>query len=71
MTLKAFLTATACVAALLMAGCAAVRYPTYYALNVAPAPKPAADDGRRSVAVGPASASLLTGRLIHGTTRVP
>jgi uncharacterized lipoprotein YmbA len=51
MTLKTFLTATACIAALLMAGCAAVQYPTYYALNVAPAPKPAADDGRRSVAV--------------------
>jgi len=51
MTLKTFLTATVCVASLLMAGCAAVRYPTYYALNVAPAPKPAADDGRRSIVV--------------------
>jgi uncharacterized lipoprotein YmbA len=50
MTAKALLTPTACVAALLIAGCGAVRYPTYYALNVAPAPKPAAD-GRRSVAV--------------------
>ena len=51
MTAKALWTATACVAALLIAGCGPVRYPTYYALNVAPAPKPAADDGRRSLAV--------------------
>jgi uncharacterized lipoprotein YmbA len=51
MTAKALFTATACVAALLIAGCAAVRYPTYYALNVVPAPKSAADGGRRSVAV--------------------
>jgi uncharacterized lipoprotein YmbA len=51
MTAKTFLTATVSVAALLMSGCGAVRYPTYYALDVAPAPKPAADGGRRSVAV--------------------
>jgi uncharacterized lipoprotein YmbA len=51
MTTRLLLTATACVAALLMAGCGAVRYPTYYALTVAPAPKPAADDGRRRAAV--------------------
>ena len=51
MIAKPFLTVTACVAALMMAACGAVRYPTYYALNVAPAPKPAADDGRRPVAV--------------------
>ena len=51
MTLKTFLTATVCIAALLMAGCAAVRYPTYYALNVAPQPKLAASDGHRTVAV--------------------
>jgi uncharacterized lipoprotein YmbA len=49
MTTKALLTAT--VAALLIAGCGPVRYPTYYALSVAPTPKPAADAGRRSVAV--------------------
>jgi uncharacterized lipoprotein YmbA len=41
----------ACVAALLMAGCGEIRYPKYYTLNVVPAPKPAADDVRRSVAV--------------------
>jgi uncharacterized lipoprotein YmbA len=51
MTANTLLTATACVATLLTAGCGAVRYPTYYALDVAPAPKPAADGGRRSVAV--------------------
>ena len=39
MTAKTLLTATASVAALLTAGCGAVRYPTYYALDVAPAPK--------------------------------
>jgi uncharacterized lipoprotein YmbA len=50
MTAKPVFTMTACVAALLMAACS-VRYPMYYALNVAPAPKPAADDGRRPVAV--------------------
>jgi uncharacterized lipoprotein YmbA len=42
---------TACVAVLLTAGCGSVRYPTYYALNIAPASTPAAADGRRSVAV--------------------
>jgi uncharacterized lipoprotein YmbA len=51
MTAKTLSTIIACVAALLIGGCAAVRYPTYYALNVAPALKPAAADGRRSVAV--------------------
>jgi uncharacterized lipoprotein YmbA len=51
MTVKTPLTAIACVAALLTAGCGSIRYPTYYALNVAPAPKPAADTGRRSLGV--------------------
>jgi uncharacterized lipoprotein YmbA len=51
MTVKTLVPAIACFAALLMASCASIRYPTYYALNVAPAPKPAADDGQRSVAV--------------------
>jgi uncharacterized lipoprotein YmbA len=51
MIAKPLLTATACVAALLVAACGAVRYPAYYALNVAPALRPAAADGRRSVAV--------------------
>jgi uncharacterized lipoprotein YmbA len=51
MSAKPLLTATACVAALLLAACGAVRYPTYYALTVAPEMKPAAADGRRSVAV--------------------
>jgi uncharacterized lipoprotein YmbA len=51
MTAKPLLTATASVAALLLAACGAVRYPTYYTLNVAPELKPAAADGRRSVAV--------------------
>jgi uncharacterized lipoprotein YmbA len=51
MTANTLLTATACVATLLMGGCGAVRYPTYYTLNVAPAPTPAADDGHRSVVV--------------------
>jgi uncharacterized lipoprotein YmbA len=51
MTAKAFLTVSASVAALMTAACGAVRYPTYYTLNVAPAPMPAADDARRPVAV--------------------
>jgi uncharacterized lipoprotein YmbA len=51
MTPKALLTATAWGAALLMAACSSARYPTYYALHVAPDPKPAASDGRRTVAV--------------------
>jgi uncharacterized lipoprotein YmbA len=45
------LTATALGAALLMAACGSARFPAYYALNVAPQPKPAASDGRRTVSV--------------------
>jgi uncharacterized lipoprotein YmbA len=51
MTPKPLLTATAWGAALLMAACGSARYPTYYALHIAPDAKPAASDGRRTVAV--------------------
>jgi uncharacterized lipoprotein YmbA len=51
MTAKPLLTATAWGAALLITACGSARYPTYYALHVAPDPKPAASDGRRAVAV--------------------
>jgi uncharacterized lipoprotein YmbA len=51
MTANTLSRAIACVATLLIGGCGAVRYPTYYALNVAPPPKPPADGGHRSVAV--------------------
>jgi uncharacterized lipoprotein YmbA len=51
MTANTLSRAIACVATLLIGGCGAVRYPTYYALNVAPSPNPAADAGHRSVAV--------------------
>jgi uncharacterized lipoprotein YmbA len=51
MTQKPLLIATAWAAALLMAACGSARYPTYYALHVAPEPKPVASDGRRIVTV--------------------
>ena len=51
MNAKPLLTATAWGAALLIAACGSARYPTYYALNVAPQPKLAASDGRRTVTV--------------------
>jgi uncharacterized lipoprotein YmbA len=44
-------TATACVAAMLLCGCGEIRYPKYYTLNIAAPSKPAADDVRRSVTV--------------------
>ena len=49
MTERTTLTATACVAALLLAGCGEIRYPKYYTLNIAPPSKAAADDVRRPV----------------------
>jgi uncharacterized lipoprotein YmbA len=51
MTRRAPVTAIACVAALLLAGCGEIRYPKYYALNIVPPSRPAADDARRSVTV--------------------
>jgi uncharacterized lipoprotein YmbA len=51
MTPKPLVTATAWAAVLLMTACGSARYPTYYALHVAPDAKPAASDGRRTVAV--------------------
>jgi uncharacterized lipoprotein YmbA len=51
MTANTLLTVTACVTALLTAGCGEVRYPKYYGLNIVPPSKPAADDVRRSVTV--------------------
>jgi uncharacterized lipoprotein YmbA len=51
MTAKPLLTATACAAALLMAACGSARFPKYYALNVAPQPKPAASEARRTESV--------------------
>jgi uncharacterized lipoprotein YmbA len=47
MTERTSVTATACVAALLLTGCGSIRNPTYYAMNIVPAKAPAAD-GRRS-----------------------
>jgi uncharacterized lipoprotein YmbA len=44
-------TATACSAALLLAGCGEIRYPKYYALNIVAPSRPAADDVQRSVTV--------------------
>jgi len=46
---KNLVTATACVAALLLTGCGTIRYPTYYTLNIVPPPKTAADAGHRSL----------------------
>jgi uncharacterized lipoprotein YmbA len=51
MTANTLVTATVCVWALMVVGCGEIRYPKYYVLNVVSAPKPAADDVRRSVAV--------------------
>jgi uncharacterized lipoprotein YmbA len=51
MTGRTLVTATACVTALLLAGCGEIRYPKYYALNIVAPTRPAADDLRRSVAV--------------------
>jgi uncharacterized lipoprotein YmbA len=51
MTERTTVTATACVAALLLAGCGEIRYPKYYALNIVAPTRPAADDARRSVTV--------------------
>jgi uncharacterized lipoprotein YmbA len=48
---RTLVTATACVAALLLAACGEIRYPKYYALNIVPPSRPAADDVRRSVTV--------------------
>ena len=51
MTGRTLVTAMACVAAPLLAGCGEIRYPKYYALNIVPPSRPAADDVRRSVTV--------------------
>ena len=51
MTGRTLVTAMACIAALLLAGCGEIRYPKYYALNIVAPTKPAADDARRSVTV--------------------
>jgi uncharacterized lipoprotein YmbA len=47
MTKRTVLTATACLAALLLTGCGSTRNPTYYAMNIVP-PKTPAADGRRA-----------------------
>jgi uncharacterized lipoprotein YmbA len=58
--------------ALLMTACAAVRYPTYYALNVAPDPPPVGDDGRRALVVAvrrfDAADYIREGRIVYRTT---
>jgi uncharacterized lipoprotein YmbA len=51
MTGRTLVTAMACVAALLLAGCGEIRYPKYYALSIVPPSRPAAEDVRRSVTV--------------------
>ena len=47
MTERTVVTATACLAALLLTGCGSVRNPTYYAMDLEP-PKTPAADARRS-----------------------
>ncbi len=52
MTTKTLASASACAVTLLMAGCGGeIRYPNYYALEIPPAPRPAASDTRLSVTV--------------------
>ena len=51
MTGRTLVRATACVTALLLAGCGEIRYPKYYALSIVPPSRPAAEDVRRSVTV--------------------
>jgi len=47
MTTKTLICMSACMVALLMAGCGGkIRYPHYYALDIPPAPSPAAADAR-------------------------
>jgi ABC-type uncharacterized transport system auxiliary subunit len=47
MTTKTLICMSACMVALLMAGCGGkIRYPHYYALDIPPAPSPAATDAR-------------------------
>ena len=47
MTTKALISVSACMVALLMAGCGGrILYPHYYALDIPTAPKPAASDAR-------------------------
>ena len=47
MTTKTLVMASACTAALLMAGCGGkILYPHYYALDIPPTPKPAVSDSR-------------------------
>jgi len=72
MTAKPLVTTTACAAALLMAACGSARFPTYYALHVAPQPKPAASDGRRTMAVAvrrfDTADYIRKGRIVYSET---
>jgi hypothetical protein len=72
MTAKPLVTTTACAAALLMAACGSARFPTYYALHVAPQPKPAASDGRRTMAVAvrrfDTADYIRQGRIVYSET---
>src|SRR5262249_27340525 len=55
-----------------MTACGPVRYPTYYALNVAPQPPAMAEDGRRSLVVAvrrfDAADYIREGRIVYRET---
>jgi uncharacterized lipoprotein YmbA len=72
MTAKPLLIATAVGVALFAAACGSARFPTYYTLHVAPQPKLAANDGRRTVAVAvrrfDAADYIRQGRIVYRET---
>jgi uncharacterized lipoprotein YmbA len=72
MTGRTLVSAMACLAAVLLAGCGEIRYPTYYALNIVPPSRPAADDVRRSVTVAvrrfDTSDYIRQGRIVYRET---
>jgi uncharacterized lipoprotein YmbA len=71
MTERTVVTATACLAALLLTGCGSIRNPTYYAMNIEPPTAPAADV-RRSLTAAVrkfgAPEYLRQGRIVYRQT---
>jgi uncharacterized lipoprotein YmbA len=71
MTERTVVTATACLAALLLTGCGSIRNPTYYAMNIEPPTAPAADV-RRSLTTAVrrfgAPEYLRQGRIVYRQT---
>ncbi len=71
MSERTVVTATACLAALLLTGCGSVRNPTYYAMDIVP-PKTPAADGRRSLTAAVrrfgAPDYLRQGRIVYRQT---